>query len=148
MRTAEAPNVLSMIYIDRTMWKYILLCMLATRDVNIAFDEFLQEKLGISSGNLDSIDLIFNTAKLSKWRRENQITLFIRQLRALFGDSPSISSNDISKFNPNDDDARLLFNKYMGASQVIDILNISFNGGIESAFLSEEYLQVIWIPLI
>lgn len=148
VRTAEAPNVLSMIYIDRTMWKYILLCMLATRDVNIAFDEFLQEKLGIASGNLDSIDLNFNTAKLSKWRRENQITLFIRQLRALFGDSPSISSNDISKFNPNDDDARQLFNKYMGASQVIDTLNISFNGGIESAFLSEGEKKMMVILFI
>lgn len=148
VRTAEAPNVLSMIYIDRTMWKYILLCMLATRDVNIAFDKFLQEKLGIASGNLDSIDLNFNTAKLSKWRRENQITLFIRQLRALFGDSPSISSNDISKFNPNDDDARLLFNKYMGASQVIDTLNISFNGGIESAFLSEGEKKMMVILFI
>ena len=148
VRTAEAPNVLSMIYIDRTMWKYILLCMLATRDVNIAFDKFLQEKLGIASGNLDSIDLNFNTAKLSKWRRENQITLFIRQLRALFGDSPSISSNDITKFNPNDDDARLLFNKYMGASQVIDTLNISFNGGIESAFLSEGEKKMMVILFI
>ena len=85
--------------------------MLATRDVNVAFDKFLQEKLGIIAGNLDSIDLKFNTAQLNKWRKENQITLFIRQLRALFGDSPRISSNDISKFNPNDDDARLLFNK-------------------------------------
>lgn len=148
VRTAEAPNVLSMIYIDRTMWKYILLCMLATRDVNIAFDKFLQEKLGIASGNLDSIDLKFNTAKLSKWRKENQITLFIRQLRAPFGDSSTISSNDISKFNPNDDDARLLFNKYMGASQVIDTLNISFNGGIESAFLSEGEKKMMVILFI
>lgn len=148
VRTAEAPNVLSMVYIDRTMWKYILLCMLATRDVNIAFDRFLKEKLGISSDNLDSIGLKFNTVKLSKWRTENQITLFIRQLRALFGDSPSISSNDISKFNPNDDDARLLFNKYMGASQVIDALNISFNGGIDSAFLSEGEKKMMVILFI
>lgn len=148
VRTAEAPNVLSMIYIDRTMWKYILLCMLATRDVNVAFDKFLQEKLGIASGGLDSIDLKFNIAKLSKWRKENQITLFIRQLRALSGDSPSISSNDISKFNPNDDDARLLFNKFMGASQVIDALNISFNGGIESAFLSEGEKKMMVILFI
>lgn len=148
VRTAEAPNVLSMVYIDRTMWKYILLCMLATRDVNIAFDRFLKEKLGISSDNLDSIGLKFNTVKLSKWRTENQITLFIRQLRALFGDSTSISSNDISKFNPNDDDARLLFNKYMGASQVIDALNISFNGGIDSAFLSEGEKKMMVILFI
>mgnify|MGYP003498595565 FL=1 len=148
VRTAEAPNVLSMVYIDRTMWKYILLCMLATRDVNIAFDRFLNEKLGISSDNLDSIGLKFNTVKLSKWRTENQITLFIRQLRALFGDSPSISSNDISKFNPNDDDARLLFNKYMGASQVIDALNSSFNGGIDSAFLSEGEKKMMVILFI
>ena len=148
VRIAEAPKVLSMIYIDRTMWKYILLCMIATRDVDIAFDKFLQEKLGIGSGNLDSIDLKFNTAKLSKWRKENQITLFIRQLRASFGGSPSISSNDISKFNPNDDDARLLFNKYMGTSQVIDALNISFNGGIESAFLSEGEKKMMVILFI
>ena len=148
VRTAEAPNVLSMIYIDKSMWKYILLCMLATRDVKIAFDKFLQEKLGITSGNLDSIDLKFNTAKLSKWRKENQITLSIRQLRALFGDSLSISSNDISKFNPNDDDARLLFNKYMGASQVIDTLNVSFNSGIESAFLSEGEKKMMVILFI
>ena len=148
VRTAEAPNVLSMIYIDRTMWKYILLCMLATRDVNIAFDKFLQEKLGITSGNLDSIDLKFNTAKLSKWRKENQITLFIRQLRAPFGDSSTISSNDISKFNPNDDDARLLFNKYMGVSQVVETLNISFNGGIESAYLSEGEKKMMVILFI
>lgn len=148
VRTAEAPNILSMIYIDRTMWKFILLCMLATRDVNIAFDNFLIEKLGIVPGNLDSIELKFNTAKLSKWRKDNQITLFIRQLRALFGDSPTISSNDISKFNPNDDDVRLLFNKYMGASQVIDTLDISFNGGIESAFLSEGEKKMMVILFI
>lgn len=148
VRSAEAPNVLSMIYIDKTMWKYILLCMLATRDVNIAFDKFLLEKLGIALGNLDSIELKFNTAKLSKWRKENQITLFIRQLRALFGDSPIISSNDISMFNPNDDDARLLFNKYMGTSQVIDEFNIYFNGGIESAFLSEGEKKMMVILFI
>jgi len=148
VRTAEAPNVLSMIYIDRTMWKYILLSMLATRDVNVAFDKFLQEKLGIASGNVDSIDLKFNAVKLSKWRKENQITLFIRQLRALFGESYTISSNDVTKFNPNDDDARLLFNKYMGASQVIDALDISFNGGIESAFLSEGEKKMMVILFI
>lgn len=148
VRTAEAPNVLSMIYIDRTMWKYILLCMLTTRDINNAFDKFLQDKLGITSGNLDSIELKFNTAKLSKWRKENQITLFIRQLRGQFADSPTISSNEISKFNPNEDDARLLFNKYMGASQVIDALNISFNGGIESAFLSEGEKKMMVILFI
>ena len=137
IRSADSPNILSMIYIDKTMWKYILLCMLATRDVNIAFDRFLKDKLNIDSHNIDSIELNFNTDLLNRWRSENQITLFIRQLRGLFDDSPTISSKEISKFNPNDDDARLLFNKYMGASQVIDTLNIFFNNGIEAAFLSE-----------
>lgn len=89
-----------MIYIDKTMWKYILLCMLATRDVNIAFDRFLKDKLNIDSHNIDSIELNFNTDLLNRWRSENQITLFIRQLRGLFDDSPTISSKEISKFNP------------------------------------------------
>ena len=148
VRTAEAPNVLSMVYIDKTMWKYILLCMLATRDINMAFDNFLKEKLGITPDNLDSVELRLNIAKLKKWRKENQITLFIRQLRAPFGDNPVISSNDISSFNPNDDEVRLLFNKYMGASQVIETLNILFKGGIESAFLSEGEKKMMVILFI
>lgn len=148
VRTAEAPSVLSMIYIDKTMWKYILLCMLIKRDVNNAFDKFLQEKLNIARDGIDSVELKFNSAQVDKWRIENQITLFIRQLRSTFGNKTDISSGDISKFNPNDDEPRVLFNKYIGASQVIDSLNIYFNGGIESAFLSEGEKKMMVILFI
>lgn len=148
VRIAEAPNVLSMIYIDKAMWKYILLCMLATREVNNAFDTFLQEKLNIARDGIDTIELKFNTTQLDKWRTENQITLFIRQLRSSFENRTDISSNDISKFNPNDDEARMLFNKYIGAGQVIDNLNIYFNGGVESTFLSEGEKKMMVILFI
>ncbi len=137
VRTADAPNILSMVYIDKTMWKFILLCMLAMRNETYAFDKFLKEKLNIDKDGLDAIEMKFNLAKLERWKTENQITLFIKQLRASFENQMLISSGDVSKFNPNDDDARMLFNKYIGASQVIDSLNIYFNDGIESAFLSE-----------
>jgi hypothetical protein len=148
VRTADAPKALSMIYIDKTMWKYILLCMLIKRGDYNAFDNFLKEKLGILSDSLISINLTFNTAKLKRWQKKNSTTLFIDQLCASFGNCPKISSYDISKFNPNDDDARLLFNKYMGANQVIDTLNISFNGGIESAYLSEGEKKMMVILFI
>jgi len=148
VRSADAPSNLSMVYIDKTMWKYILLCMIATRNYIDAFDKFLKDKLNIDSQNIDCIELNFNTLKLSKWRSQNQITLFIRQLRATPGSSSTVSSKDISIFNPNDDDARLLFNKYMGASQVIDSINILFNGGIESAYLSEGEKKMMVILFI
>lgn len=148
VRTAAAPDVLSMVYIDKTMWKYVLLCMLTTRNMNVAFDRFLKEKLHIASDGINTVEMKLDEAKLRRWRAENQITLFLNQLRHRLGSNEVLASSNVEDFNPNEDDARELFNKFIGASQVIDSLNIYYNQGIESAFLSEGEKKMMVILFI
>ncbi len=148
VRTAAAPDVLSMVYIDKTMWKYVLLCMLTTRNMNVAFDQFLKEKLHIASDGINTVEMKLDEAKLRRWRADNQITLFLNQLRHRLGSNEVLASSNVEDFNPNEDDARELFNKFIGASQVIDSLNIYYNQGIESAFLSEGEKKMMVILFI
>lgn len=148
VRTAVAPDALSMVYIDKTMWKYVLLCMLAQRSFNVAFDQFLKEKLHIATDGIDTIKIVLDQAKLGRWRVENQITLFLSQLRHRLGNDEVLTSSDVEDFNPNEDDARELFNKYIGASQVIENLNIYYNQGVEAALLSEGEKKMMVILFI
>ncbi len=147
VRTAVAPEKLSMVYVDRTKWQYILLCMLAARQENNAFDKFLSEKLHIYPNGIDRIEMVLDEATLSRWRVQNQITLFLSQLQSRLRPNGSLSSSNIDDFNPNDDDARELFYKYVGASQVLD-LKIYYNHGVESAFLSEGEKKMMVILFI
>lgn len=147
VRTAVAPEKLSMVYVDRTKWQFILLCMLAARQENTAFDKFLSEKLHIAPNGIDRIEMVLDESTLSRWRVQNQITLFLSQLQSRLRPNSSLSSSNIDDFNPNDDDARELFYKYVGASQVID-LKIYYNHGVESAFLSEGEKKMMVILFI
>lgn len=147
VRTAVAPEKLSMVYVDRTKWQFILLCMLAARQENTAFDKFLSEKLHIAPNGIDRIEMVLDESTLSRWRVQNQITLFLSQLQSRLRPNNSLSSSNIDDFNPNDDDARELFYKYVGASQVID-LKIYYNHGVESAFLSEGEKKMMVILFI
>lgn len=148
VRTAMAPDTLSLVYIDKYMWKYVLLCMLTARNVNIAFDKFLKEKLYITDTAIDSVELTLDEVKLGRWSAENQITLFLNQLRHRMASNKILTSNNVQDFNPNEDDARELFYKLVGASQVINSLNIYYNQGIESAFLSEGEKKMMVILFI
>ena len=147
VRTAVAPERLSMVYIDRTKWQFILLCMLSARNYNIAFDKFLSEKLQIAPNGLDRIEMTLDEATLSRWRVRNQITLFLDQLQTRLKSYGSLSSSNLEDFNPNDDDARELFYKYVGASQVLG-LKIYYNHGIDAAFLSEGEKKMMVILFI
>lgn len=147
VRTAVAPEKLSMVYVDRTKWQFVLLCMLAARQENSAFEQFLSEKLHIAPDGIDRIEMVLDEATLSRWRVQNQITLFLSQLQSRLRPNGSLSSSSIDDFNPNDDDARELFYKYVGASQVLD-LKIYYNHGVESAFLSEGEKKMMVILFI
>lgn len=146
VRTAVAPENLTMVYIDRTKWQFILLCMLASRQENTAFDKFLSEKLHIAPNGIDRIEMFLDEVTFSRWRVHNQITLFLNQLQSRLKPNGSLSNN-IEDFNPNDDEARVLFYKYVGASQVVN-LKIYYNRGVESAFLSEGEKKMMVILFI
>lgn len=91
--------------------------------------------------------MILDESTLSRWRVQNQITLFLNQLQSRLKPNGSLSSSNIEDFNPNDDNARELFYKYVGASQIIN-LKIYYNHGVESAFLSEGEKKMMVILFI
>lgn len=148
IRTADAFESLKMVYIDKSLWKYILLCMLSSRDANMAYDKFLSEKLNIGHGGIDRIEIDINKDKFSKWKKENQITVFIKQLMARINPEGLLSSTDVNDFNPNDDEAKNLFNKYVGAAQVINDIRIFYNHQIEANYLSEGEKKMMVILFI
>lgn len=148
IRSADAFENLRMVYIDKSLWKYILLCMLSARDINLAYNKFLTEKLNIGHDGIDRIEIDINKDKFSKWKKENQITVFIKQLIARINPDGILSSTDVNDFNPNDDDAKDLFNKYVGAAQVINDIQIFYNQGIEANYLSEGEKKMMVILFI
>lgn len=148
IRTADAFEILRMVYIDKSLWKYILLCMLSARGINSAYDKFLSEKLNIGHDGIGRIEIDINKEKFSKWKKENQITVFIKQLIARINPEGLLSSTDVNDFNPNEDDARDLFNKYVGAAQVIKDIKIYYNHQIEANYLSEGEKKMMVILFI
>lgn len=57
IKRRTAYDMLQMVYIDRTMWRYVLLCMISARAENFAFDEFLTKKLNIRNDEPVIIDM-------------------------------------------------------------------------------------------
>lgn len=136
IKRRTAYEMLQMVYIDRTMWRYVLLCMISARGTNHAFDDFLAKKLNIKSDDPVTIDMSINRVKLATWR-ENQVKQLMQTIANRQDEIGGSVSIDISLFNPFDDEPRDLFSKYVGADNLIDNLTISYHGGIEAGFLSE-----------
>jgi predicted ATP-dependent endonuclease of OLD family len=137
VRNADIPTELPMVYIEKSMWQIILLCMLQKRQEVDAFDQFLTEKLGIGPEGVDEVCLTLNRDVWDRWETENQITLYIRQIQKRMGGGIQLTSSDVNQFNPSDDLPRALFYKLLGATAVIDRLKITYNHGIDSMLLSE-----------
>lgn len=147
IKRRTAYDILKMVYIDRTMWRYVLLCMISARDENVAFDEFLSHKLGIMPEDPVEIEMQIDGGKLARWH-DNQVKQLVQMVSARLNGLGSNSSTDISVFNPLDDQPRDLFGKYVGASELIDKLLISFHNGVEAGLLSEGEKKMMTILFI
>lgn len=129
-------DILKMVYIDRTMWRYVLLSMISARRTNIAFDDFLTNKIGIKPEDPVTIEMLIDRDRFKTWR-DNQVKLLVQTVANRQEEIVSDQSTDISVFNPFDDEPRDLFHKYMGAGDLIRSLTITYNGNIEAGYLSE-----------
>lgn len=129
-------DILKMVYIDRTMWRYVLLSMISARRTNTAFDDFLTNKIGIKPEDLVTIKMLIDRDRFKTWR-DNQVKLLVQTVANRQEEIVSDQSTDISVFNPFDDEPRDLFHKYMGAGDLIRSLTITYNGSIEAGYLSE-----------
>lgn len=140
-------DILKMVYIDRTMWRYILLSMISARTTNTAFDDFLTNKLYINSEEPVTIDMHINRDRLKTWR-DNQVKQLVQTVVNRQDVIGSDISTNISDFNPLDDQPRELFSKYVGADDLISNLTISYNGGVEAGYLSEGEKKMMVILFI
>lgn len=140
-------DILKMVYIDRTMWRYVLLSMISARKANTAFDDFLTNKLYISPQDPVTIEMHVNRDRLKGWR-DNQVKLLVQTVVNRQDKIGSESSTDISVFNPFDDQPRDLFHKYMGADDLISSLTITYKGVVEAGYLSEGEKKMMVILFI
>ena len=147
IKRRTAYDTLQMVYIDRTMWRYVLLCMLSARGVNHAFDEFLANKLNITVDDPVTIDMRIDRAKLATWH-DNQVKQLVQTVANRQDEIGGNASTNIAVFNPLDDQPRELFSKYVGADDLISDLSISFHGGVEADYLSEGEKKMMVILFI
>lgn len=141
-----AYDMLQMVYIDRQMWRYVLLCMISARDENRAFDDFLTKKLNIKNDEPVTIDMLIDRAKLATWH-DNQVKQLVQTIVNRQDEIGSNVSTDITVLNPLDDQPRELFSKYVGADDLISNLSISFHG-VEAGYLSEGEKKMMVILFI
>lgn len=147
IKRRTAYDMLQMVYIDRKMWRYVLLCMLSARGVNHAFDEFLTTKLNIAIDDPVTIDMRIDRTKWATWH-DNQVKQLVQTVANRQDEIGGSASTDIAVFNPLDDQPRELFSKYVGADDLISDLSISFHGGVEADYLSEGEKKMMVILFI
>ncbi len=147
IKRRTAYDTLKMVYIDRRMWRYVLLCMLSARETNHAFDKFLTNKLSIKADDSVTINMQIDRPKLATWH-DNQVKQLVQTIANRQDEIDGSASTDITVFNPLDDQPRELFNKYVGADDLISSLTISFHSGVEAAFLSEGEKKMMVILFI
>lgn len=140
-------DILKMVYVDRTMWRYVLLSMISARRTNTAFDDFLTNKLGIKQEDPVAIEMKIDKDRFKTWG-DNQVKLLVQTVANRLEEIGSVRSTDISVFNPFDDDPRDLFHKYMGAADLIRNFIITYNGSIEADYLSEGEKKMMVILFI
>lgn len=147
IKRRTAYESLKMVYIDRTMWRYVLLCMISAREQNHAFDDFLTKKLNIKPEDSVSIEMHIDRTKMGSWH-DNQVKQLIQIISNRQEEIGSNTSSDITVFNPLDDQPRDLFSKYVGANDLISSLTISYHDGVEAGYLSEGEKKMMVILFI
>lgn len=147
IKRRTAYDILKMVYIDRSMWRYVLLCMLSARGENTAFDKFLTEKLYIKPNDPVTVEIHIDGGKLGSWH-DNQVKQLVQMVSTRLNEIGSNQSTDISVFNPLDDQPRDLFSKYVGADDLISDISISYHNGVEAGYLSEGEKKMMTILFI
>ncbi len=122
---------LQMMFVNKDYWKIIFVVMACCKDQVEAFSNFLTETLGVKT--IDNITLHVDEKELEGWSNSAP-ALYLRQLLART-EGKNISIDD---FCPNGEDAIFIYNNLVGVYELIkDNFDITFNGGIDTAYFSE-----------
>ena len=126
-----ATRSLQMMFVNKDYWKIIFVVMACCKNQVEAFDKFLTDILDVKS--IDNITLHVDDKELDGWS-DSAPALYLRQLLA----RTAGRSITIEDFCPNGEDALVIYNNLVGVYELIkDNFDITFNGGIDTAFFSE-----------
>ena len=131
LKNGDGSPVLNLVFVDKSFWKIIFLVMLACREQVDSFKDFFQNTVKLD--HIDRIYLDFDSDALKNWG-DNPISYYIRQLIARKGDKKEIQIQDLK---PEDYSGLDLFNIFVAVRDLIKDFTISYNGGIDSGYLSE-----------
>ena len=124
-------NPLRMVFVDKDLWRIILYVIIAQRERYESFDIFLNQTIGVHS--IDGIQLEIDREALDLWR-ENTVSYYMHELARRISPNGSLA---LDQLNPNDDEALTMFNNLSSARSLIKQLHITFNGNVDSQYLSE-----------
>lgn len=124
-------NPLRMVFVDKDLWRIIFYIIIAQRERYESFSAFLNDTIGVHS--IDKIHFEIDRASLDLWR-ENTVSYYMRELAGRISPDGTLT---LDQLNPNDDEALTMFNNLSSARSLISQLNITFNGNVDSQYLSE-----------
>ena len=130
LKKSNSSDVLKMIFVDKHMWKIILLIMIACQDRIDSFKKFLVETLRYDK--LSSLRIRFDDKQLATWS-DNPIKYYINRINEYV----KAGTLTITNINPTDSDARDLFLYWMSAIPLLQELTIIYNDVIDADYLSE-----------
>ncbi len=142
---SKGNETLKMVYVDKDIWRIILLIMLVTRDYHEAYDSFFKDVLGLVDNNAVSVQIQVDEKELERWKRNpNPAYFYIQTLADQLEEDDTIALDDINKA---EESAESLFNYMMNAQRVIKSIRIKLNG-YDSGFMSEGEKKLMVIKFI
>lgn len=140
----QADNIvqLKMVFVDKYLWPYILLVMVACRGQVDSFDHFLTNTLHIDT--LDGIFIDVNKHELGTWK-DNPVSYYIRRVVEFIDNDGKLP---LEKINPTEDTPLTLFNQWNSARPLINNIRITYNGGIDAMYFSEGEKKMMVILFI
>lgn len=141
LRKSISSEVLRMVFVDKQLWKIMLLIMIACQDKVESFKTFLADTLHYRK--LDELKIVFKEKVLKTWN-PNATTFYVNQINEL-SKSTSLNATNI---NPFDADARDLFMIWMNALPLVEEMSIVYNDGINADYLSEGEKKLMSILFI
>ena len=76
---SKGNDTLKMVYVDKDIWRTILLIMLVTRNEHEAYDSFFRDVLGLEDNNAVSVKIQIDEKELERWKRNPNPAYFYIQ---------------------------------------------------------------------
>lgn len=143
LKEAAGFNPLKMVFVEKDLWKIILYVIIAQRGRYESFDLFLKDTLKITS--VDKVEIELDEEALRRTWRDNPVTFYMRHLSDRIHEDGTLALDEL---NPDDDEALTMFTNLSSARSLFKQMRITFNGTVDSQYLSEGEKKLMVVMFI